>query len=144
MPERDGRPPAPEHPRPPERGGREGAWYGRRSVAAIVGLAVGLALGTLLGFLLDRGAGETDVADPGLVVPTTTRQPTTTTTTGGLPPACVETVRSAEQVLSLLEQGLQAMQRGQLSDVQPALAEIRGLRQEFAADVRDCLEGAQP
>ncbi len=144
MPEPEDRPPAPEHPRPPSGPGREGAWYGRRSVAAIVGLAAGLALGTLLGYLLDRSAGETDVADPGLVVPTTTREPTTTTAAEGLPPACVETVRSAEQVLSLLEEGLQAAQQGQLTDVQPVLGEIGGLRQEFAADVRDCLEGAQP
>ncbi len=142
MPERDRRRPTPERAAPAA-GAGEGTWYRRRSVVAIVGLAVGLALGTGLGLLLGAGDGGTDVADPGLVVPTTTREPSTTTTVGVLSQPCVETVRSAEQVLALLQEGLQALRQGQLSGVQPALDEIQGLRQEFAADVRDCLDGGQ-
>ncbi len=143
MPEGDRQRPTPELAAPAT-GAAEGAWYRRCSVAAIVGLAVGLAFGTGLGLLLAGGDGETDVADPGLVVPTTTPDPSTTTTGAALSPACVETVRSAEQVLSLLQQGFQALRQGQLSDFQPAFDEIEGLRQEFAGDVRECLDGAQP
>jgi hypothetical protein len=143
MPELERPPPMPGQPAPAARPGGA-AWYRRRSVAAIVGLVVGLAFGTGLGLLLAGGDGGTDAADPGLVVPTTTGEPATTTTTGSLSQPCVETVRSAEQVLSLLQEGFQALRQAQLSDVQPALDEIQGLRQEFAADLRECLGGAQP
>ncbi len=112
-------------------------------VVALVALGVGLLGGLALGLLLaggDDGPAETASG----TTPVDTSPPSTTTTTLATVPAeCLETIRSAEQALVLLDQGVRSLRGLQIADTERALADMERLRRSFAGHARDCLDKAR-
>ena len=105
-------------------------------IAAAVALFVGLAAGFGLATVLDDDGGSEAVRRPAAETPTT-GPPTTADT---LPEECVATMRSAQQTLQLLDQGLRDLRNLNLGEVDGAVREVQQLREGLDADVRRCLE----
>lgn len=112
----------------------------RRHVAVAAGLAllVGLAAGFGLGTVLDDDGGGDRATRPEVKSGSNTSTPPTTVET--LPEECVATMRSAQQTLALLDQGLRDLRDLNLSEVDRAAREVQQLRGNLDADVRRCLE----
>ncbi len=117
---------------------RSGSWYGNPLVAAALGLLAGLVAGFGIGRSLDQGSAEETSPKP---VPT--RPPVVTTTVPPpptLPADCDQALRSAEDVVQLLEHGFQNLRRLQVDRVEQVVAELARLRSEVTARVVGCQE----
>ncbi|MDP8988405.1 MAG: hypothetical protein M3N11_08680, partial [Actinomycetota bacterium] len=133
------------------------AWYRRTPAVAagslLLGLLVGAAFGRALGdangtegSATEQGADvpAADVAEvPGTETPTTTTamRPSTTVT---LASACLEAIRSTEQALGLLDQGLQSLRQLDLNDLNEVLNDMNEVRDGFRRRVEECLEAQAP
>lgn len=146
--------PTPAHRHRP---GDGSAWYRRTPAVAagslLLGLLVGAAFGRALGdangtegSATEQGAGvpTAEVAEvPGTTSTTTTAmRPSTTTVT--LASACLEAIRSTEQALGLLDQGLQSLRQLDLNDLDEVLDDMNEVRDGFRRRVEECLEAQAP
>ena len=110
-------------------------------LVAVVALAAGLIVGIPVGQALDGGFDvqprpETPNSGVG-----ETALPTTTEAT--LPPECVETIRSAQQALVLLDEALRSLGDLDVLEVERVLADMERLRHGFARRAQQCLEDPQ-
>lgn len=122
--------------RPPRTAGRRSA---SSLLAAVVALVVGVAVGIPVGQALEGGSDEGASSEaPGGDVEETPLA--TTTTLAELPQECVETIRSAQQALVLLDEGLQSLSALDLAEVESVLADMQRLREGFARRAQVCLE----
>lgn len=109
-------------------------------IALVIGLLVGLALGLLAG---DGEDGPAKSASGAMTPVDTSPPPTTTTTLATVPTECLETIRSAEQALALLDQGARSLRDLRLADTERAVADMERLRRSFARQASGCLENAR-
>ncbi len=128
----------------PPRSDNGPAWYRRAWLVGIGGLVVGVLMGFGLAAVFDDAGveeGNGDVVDMdddrGERRPT---GPPTTTPVITVPPACVEAMRSAQQSLTVLDQGVQGLRQFDVGDVDRMLADLQELRGKLTERVRDCLE----
>lgn len=130
-------PPLGERTPPPARKPHSGA---RRNAALVAALAlvVGLAAGFALGRALDDGSGDRDASARAGDSRSGTTVPAETEDT--LPDECVATMRSAQQTLALLDQGLRDLRSLNLAEVERAAGEVQQLRGTLEQEVRRCLE----
>ncbi|HEV2810578.1 MAG TPA: hypothetical protein VGV93_09320 [Acidimicrobiales bacterium] len=110
----------------------------RTSLVALLALAAGLVVGIPVGTTLDGGSDEQPVPEALSNDVEEAALPTTTVAT--LPPECVETIRSAQQALLLLDEGLQSLGDLDVLEVERVLADMERLRQGFARRAQQCLE----
>jgi len=108
------------------------------AVAAAVALLVGLAAGVALATALDEDGGSQGARPPASDTDKEATGPPTTVDT--LPEECVATMRSAQQTLGILDQGLRDLRNLDLGEVDRAVREVQQLREGLDADVRRCLE----
>lgn len=122
-----------------------GAWYRRTPAVATAALALGLLVGIVVGRAAGDGDGVEDgAAEPAAQVGQTERSTTTTevgasTTAVTLASECVETIRSAEQALGLLNQGLESLRQLDVSDLDEILGDMQRLRDGFGRRLEECL-----
>lgn len=128
-------------PNPP-RGARSTAGGSRSTpLVAAIALAVGLLGGIPIGLALEDEAGEDPAPETSAEDVAQTSRPTTSTTAAvALPDECVDTIRSAQQALVLLDEGVQSLGELDLNAVEEVLADIQGLREGFARRAQECLE----
>ena len=115
----------------------------RSHVVPVLALVLGLLAGFVAGQAFEGEADEQARPEGGDVdeapAPATTTGPTTTTL-APLPPVCLQTIRSAQQALVLLEQGMQSFGELDLAELESVLADIERLRDGFARRTQECLE----
>lgn len=130
--------PTPVHP---ARSSAGSAWYRRAWVVGLASLVVGLLVGFGLASVFDDDGNDDVVAmdDEGPRDPKPT-QPPTPTTAVTVPEACVEAMRSAQQSLTVLDQGFQGLRRFDAGDVDRTLTDLQELRGKLTERVRECLE----
>lgn len=147
--------PTPAHRHRPRDGA---AWYRRTPAVAagslLLGLLVGAAFGRALGDVngtegsaTEQGAGvpAAEVAEvSGRETSTTTTPMRPSTTTVTLASACQEAIRSTEQALGLLDQGLQSLRQLDLNDLDEVLDDMNEVRDGFRRRVEECLEAQAP
>lgn len=108
-------------------------------LVAVVALAAGLLVGIPVGQALEGDSDEQALpAAPGEEVDEPALP--TTTTLAALPQECVQTIRSAQQALVLLDEGLQSLGDLDLAEVEAVLGEMEGLREGFARRAQECLD----
>lgn len=127
-----GRPTPARPPRTAEAGSRS-IW-----LVALIALAAGLVVGIPVGTALDGGSDEQPAPESLSNDVEETAQPTTTVAT--LPPECVETIRSAQQALVLLDEGLRSLGDLDVLEVERVLVDMERLRHGFARRAQQCLE----
>ena len=119
---------------------RQGLWYRRVSVVAVVALLVGSVVGFGVGRSLDsRSTAETPKARPS-ERPTVGGPSTTVVTVPALPADCSDALRSAEQALQLLAQGFESLRRFHVDRIDAVLADLDWLRGHVTARVVACQE----
>lgn len=138
--------PEPGHNLPPL-GERVPAVRARRSLRPRTGLVVGglaAAAGLVTGIFVGAGLQSSEPIPSGGPVPTSvpTIPATTSPPPAAVPPECVDAMRSAEQALRLLEQGLETVRRLKFEDAEGLLAEMQRLRSGFSGRVQACLDRA--
>lgn len=131
----------------PPLGERVPAVRARRSLRPRTGLVVAgvaAAAGLVTGIFVGAGLGGSDGSPSGGPVPASapTLPATTSPPATAVPPECVEAMRSAEQALRLLEQGLETVRRLRFEDAEGLLAEMQRLRSGFSGRVQGCLDRA--
>lgn len=117
-----------------------------RQHSPLLTAGVALVVGVLIGIPLGRTFDGTEPAEPALPDAPATAEPTalpSTTTAATLPESCLQTIRSAQQALVLLDEGLQSLAEFDLGDVERALADMDRLRDGFARGVQECLDDPQ-
>ena len=107
-------------------------------IAAAVALIVGLAAGFGLATALDGDGGSEALHPPPGDTPAASTVPATTG--DSLPEECVATVRSAQQTLELLDQGLRDLRNLNLGGVDTAVNEVQRLRGTLDQEIRRCAE----
>ena len=126
-------------PNPP-RSGRVGApGSGTTPLVAAIALAVGLLGGIPVGMAFGEETADEPAPDTSGDDVEQTTAPTTTTVVE-LPDECVDTIRSAQQALVLLDEGVQSLGELDLNGVEEVLADIDRLREGFARRAQECLE----
>ncbi|MDP8936209.1 MAG: hypothetical protein M3O23_00380 [Actinomycetota bacterium] len=127
-------------PAPPPRSDA-GRWYRGTWFAGLVGLVLGalLAFG-VAAIVFDSDDDDVATRDDGRARPEATAPVATTVVT--VPVECVDAMRSAQQSLTVLEQGFQRLRRFEVGDVERMLAELQELRGTLTERVRECLERA--
>ena len=128
-----GRPTSARPPRTPEARSRS-TW-----LVASIALAVGLAVGFPLGSALESGSDERPLPEAPSSDVEETALPTTTTVVA-LPPECLQTIRSAQQALVLLDEGLRSLDDLDVLEVERVLVDMERLRHGFARRAQQCLE----
>lgn len=108
-----------------------------RHVVPVIALVLGLLAGFVAGQAFEGEADDQARSEGGDL--DETRAPTTTTL-APLPPECVQTIRSAQQALVLLEEGMQSFGELDLAELEDVLADIERLREGFARRTQECLE----
>ncbi len=128
-------------PARPSQHGAASAWHRRAWLVGLAGLVVGLLVGFGLASVVDDDEGDDVVAmnDGGRPDPKAT-QPATPTTAVTVPEVCVEAMRSAQQSLTVLDQGFQGLRRFDVGDVDRTLTDLQELRGKLTERVRECLE----
>ena len=123
--------------RPPRTGERRSpsSW-----LVAVVALAAGLVVGIPVGTALE---GSDERPPPGALNSDVDETVLPTTTVATLPPECVETIRSAQQALVLLDEGLRSLGDLDVLEVERVLADMERLRHGFARRAQQCLEDPQ-
>ncbi len=116
-------------------------WGRQTAVVAAAALVLGAVAGFALAQVLDTGGASEESADDGRGVRTTVPR-TTTTVEIIVPSKCREAMRSAEQALALLEQGLQSLRTFAVAEIESVLTEMQRLRSVLSGRVRECLEQA--
>lgn len=106
-------------------------------VVSVIALVLGLLAGFAAGQTFEGEAEEQARPEGGDVDDTPAP---TTTTLAPLPPECVQTIRSAQQALVLLEEGMQSLGELDLAELESVLADIERLRDGFARRTQECLE----
>lgn len=106
---------------------------------AVLALAVGLLAGIPVGQALDGEPDEQALPEAPAGDVDQTALPTTTTL-AALPQECIQTIRSAQQALVLLDEGLQSLGQLDLVEVETVLADMQQLREGFAQRARECLD----
>ncbi len=112
-------------------------WYQAPVPVGILGLVLGLVLGAIMGAAVGNGAeseGGTEVATDN----DTSAQRGTTTSVPTAPPECVEALRSAEQALQLVQQGVQSLRHLRVDDVDRTISDLDRLRSGFSSTVGRC------
>lgn len=118
----------------------EGKVRGRRPgvlavvAALVVGLVAGFAMGRVGG---DDAGGKASTTTTSIASRAATTAPATTEAT--LSEACVTTIRSAQQALALLDQGLKNLRELRFAEVDAAMQEMQRLRGRLDGRVRECL-----
>lgn len=126
-------------PRPSRRARAGTPWYKRPWVAGLVGVTLGLMVGLGLAAVADDGSEGAAVS---VDQPVETTLPLPTTTVRALPRECADTLRTAEQSLTLLEQALQSARRFDMGQLDRMLSELQDVRRSLTERVRTCVEGA--
>ena len=108
-------------------------------LVGLIALTAGLAVGFPLGSALEDGSEERPVPEALSSDVEETALPTTTTVVA-LPPECLQTIRSAQQALVLLDEGLRSLGDLDVLGVEGVLADMERLRQGFARRAQQCLE----
>lgn len=127
-------------PSPPRRPPRREPGARGRVVVPVIALVLGLLVGFAVAQAFDGEPGEQalseasggDVVDETSVPSTTTLPP--------LPQECVRTIRSAQQALVLLDEGLQSLGELDLVELERVRADMQRLREGFARRAQECLE----
>ncbi len=125
--------PAVTRPSPP--------WYKTPAPVGILGVMLGLVLGAVIGLAV--GNGDESERARELATETDTsirREPTTTSSVVTMPPECVDALRSAEQALQLVQQGIQSLRDLRVNDVDRTISDLDRLRNGFSGTVRRCNE----
>ena len=127
-----GRPTSARPPRTPEARSRS-TW-----LVALIALTAGLVVGIPVGTALDGGSDEQPLPEALGNDVEETALPTTTVV--ALPRECLQTIRSAQQALALLDEGLRSLGDLDVLQVERVLADMERLRQGFARRAQQCLE----
>ncbi len=122
--------PFPRHRHAPRRRRRR-PWLG-----AAIALVLGLAGGFALGQVVDGDGGGDDEATAAAGHERERGTPSTTAAT--VPAECVETIRSAQQALALLEQGLKDLRDFDVIALDAAGREMQRLQRSLDQRVRRC------
>lgn len=125
-----GEPPSPRRTRPASRVVRR-----RTAVAALIGLLFGFGAG----FGLAGGMDDDSVTNTGRP-PGSARVGTPPTTEEALPQECVDTMRSAQQALALVDQAVRDLRNLNLGEAERAAREVERLRVGLDEEVRRCFE----
>lgn len=124
-------------------------WYRRAPAVATGSLLLGLVLGVAVGLALGGGDGTEEGAMDWAAGQAETGEGRTSTTEIGVPPsmtavtlapACLETIRSAEEASQLLNEGLRSLRRLDVNDVEKVLDQMREESDDLRLRVEDCLE----
>lgn len=120
--------------------GRSAAVTGgsRRRTAVVAAVALLLGLGA--GFALARGLDEDPASNVVKPSPANRSEAFPPPTEDTLPPECVATMRSVQQALAVLDQGLRDLRSLNLGETERAVREAQQLRGPLDEQVRRCLE----
>lgn len=115
-------------------------WYRAPVPVGVLGLVLGLVLGAVIGVGVGGGGdsgGSTEMAaDTDKPAP----RKSSTTSVATAPPECVDALRSAEQALQLVQQGVQSLRDLRVNDVDRTVSDLDRLRGGFSASARRCQE----
>ena len=113
---------------------------GGSRVRGVVVAAVALLLGFGAGFALAQGSDEDAASYVERPPPANRREAVPPPTQDTLPPECAATMRSVQQALAVLDQGLRDLRSLELDETERAVREVQQLREPLDGQVRRCLE----
>lgn len=114
---------------------RRRPWLGA-AIALVIGLGAGFGLGQLVDGDGGRDGGRD--AESAAAAGDDRFRPTPATTAPTVPAECVETIRSAQQALALLEKGLEDLRDFDVVALDSAGREMQRLQQRLDRRVRQC------